>query len=185
MLAIDAVGGSITTVFVLVFLWLVLVQSRAATSDAKQLGQAVQSTRTNLAQVRATCDRLRTSLADRQAELLRTGRLPDHPPVEEYFQTLSELAAQNQLRVVRHNPLPSRTYSGLFEQRFAYEVMGSAPNVISFLWAIEHTDFWADVSYFKIDKGRIPVNGGVNQRAAVLTISLFSALPTRAEGGRG
>ena len=185
MLAIDALGGSITAVFVLVFLWLVLIQNRATTSEVKQLGLTVQTARNGFAQVRGACDRLRASLASHQDELQRTGQLPDQPPVEEYFQTLSELASRNQLRVVGHSPLASRTYPGLLEQRFAYEVVGSAPDLISFLVAIEHTDFWGDVSYFTIDKGRPSAGGVVNRRAAALTISLFSAPPITVEGDGG
>ena len=50
------------------------------------------------------------------------------------------------------------------------------PDVARFFKAIEQAEFWADVSYFKIEQGR-PGSGEVSpeQVAGALTISLFSS----------
>ena len=106
------------------------------------------------------------------------GRLPTGTSVESYFQELSALALQNRLRVVRHNPLMARSYPGLLEQRFAYEVVGTLSDLAQFFKAIERTDFWADVSYLRIGDGRGSGRSGQRaMRTAVLTISIFSATP--------
>jgi hypothetical protein len=54
------------------------------------------------------------------------------------------------------------------------------PDLARFLYAIEHADFWADVSYLKIDTGRNPAAPESTDREALLTFSLFSAPPPEA-----
>jgi hypothetical protein len=174
-LVLDLIGGCTLAAFLLVFLWLTFVRSDGTASQVKELRRVVQTVRQDLGQAMATRDQLRGVLADRQEELAKTGQLPEQTPVDEYFQTLSRLAEKHHLRVVRQNPLPSRSYPGLFERRYAYEVSGAMPDLTRFFRAIEDTDYWADVSFFKIDNGR--GRGSPNERGAVLIISLFSALP--------
>jgi hypothetical protein len=82
--------------------------------------------------------------------------------------------------VVRHNPLGPRSYPGLLEQRYAYEVIGTQPDLARFLRAIEDAEFWADISYLKIDGGKRQGGEPTDECDALLTISLFSA--ARAEG---
>ena len=176
-LILDLLGGCTVAAFLLVFLWLTFVQSNGTASQVKELRRIVQTVHQDLGHARATRDRLQTVLESRQAELSRTGQLPSETPVDEYFQTLSRLAAWHRLRVVRHNPLSSRSYPGLFERRYAYEVWGTMPDLARFFRAIENTDYWADVSFFRIDHG--PGHGAANERMALLTISLFSAPPAQ------
>ncbi len=175
---VDVVGGGTVAAFVGVFVWLTLVQSDGTALEVSGLRHAVKAARQDLARTRATRDRLLTELASRQAELAKTGRLPDQAPVDEYFQTLSQLAASHALRVVSHQPRSSRSYPGLFEQRYAYQVTGSALDLVHFFRAIEGTEYWADVSHFKVDRGRGPAGASSGLRTADLTLSLFSALPT-------
>jgi hypothetical protein len=124
-------------------------------------------------------------LKERQVELATSGQLPAQIPIEEYFQTLSRLAGRHHLRVVRHNPLGPRSYPGLLEQRYAYEVIGTMPDIARFFRAIEDAEFWADISYLKIDGGPPSADQGgepTDERDAILTISLFSAAPAEQSG---
>jgi hypothetical protein len=87
--------------------------------------------------------------------------------------------------VVRHNPLGPRSYPGLLEQRYAYEVMGRVADLARFLRDVEDAEFWADISYLKIDGGPPSADQGGEpngERDALLTISLFSAARAEESG---
>ncbi|MFH1107979.1 MAG: hypothetical protein V1790_02105 [Planctomycetota bacterium] len=191
LLLLDVLGAATLAACLLTSAWLTLFHSDHAVGELRDLRQTINSAAQDLSSLRAAADRQRATLKERQAELATHGQLPAHVPVEEYFQNLSRLAALHRLRVVRHNPLTSRSYPGLLEQRFAYEVMGTMPDLARFFRAIEEADFWADVSYLKIDGGPRQAaardQGGsvptTDERVASLTISIFSA--PRADGGSG
>jgi len=89
------------------------------------------------------------------------------------------------LRIVKHHPLSARQYPDLLEQRYAYEVTGSLPDLVEFLKSIENTDFWADVSHLKVDRGKRRKDAVSDERNAALTISLFSALTSQTPSDKG
>ena len=184
---IDIVGACILIGALGVFVWLTTVRSGQSAAELDSLKGQIQAAQQDVGTLRAARDRQRAVLADRQAQLAKTGRLPLDTPIEEYFQTLSRIAAQHQLRVIRHNPLTPRRYPGLLEHRYAYELTGSTPDLLRFLKWIEDSDFWADVSYLTVDRGPGPKDAPSNGRVARLAISLFSALPsdTPSPGGDG
>jgi Tfp pilus assembly protein PilO len=183
LLLLDVLGASTLAACLLTVAWLTLFHSDHAVGELRDLQQTINSAAQDLSSLRAAADRQRATLKERQAELATHGQLPAQVPVEEYFQNLSRLVAQHRLRVVRHNPLTPRSYPGLLEQRFAYEVMGTMPDLARFFRAIEEADFWADVSYLKIDGGPRQADAPTDERVASLTISIFSA--PRADGGSG
>jgi len=154
-------------------------------AEITALRRSAKAGNRDLAALRAVCDHQRALLYQRQAELAKTGRLPDETPIEQYFQTLSELASQHGLKVLGQHPVSPRRYPGLLEQRYGYDLNGSFPDIARFLRAVEETDFWADISYLKVEQGAGQPMGVSNERAAALTISLFSALPVepRSESG--
>ena len=188
LLLLDVLGASMSAAGLLVALWVTIFHNEHATSELRDSTQMISSSTQDLAALRSAGDRQRATLKERQAELATSGQLPAQIPIEEYFQTLSRLAIQHRLRVVRHNPLGARSYPGLLEQRYAYEVIGTMPDLARFFKAIEDAErsrFWADISYLKIDGGNRQSGEPTDERVAVLTISLFSAARTDGASGSG
>ena len=108
----------------------------------------------------------------RQSQLAAVGPLPSEVPSESYLRTLSSLASENKLTVVRQLPLSPRDYPGLLEQRFAYEVSGTLPDLARFFKAVELSPSWTDISYLKVETGKS--TEGESHRSALLTFSVFS-----------
>ncbi len=180
LLLLDVFGASLSGAGLLAALWMTCFHKEHATTELSDLTTMISTATQNLATLRSAVDGQRATLRERQVELVSSGQLPAQIPIEEYFQTLSRLANQHHLRVVRHNPLGPRSYPGLLEQRYAYEVIGTQPDLARFFRAIEDAEFWADISYLKIDGGTPTAEQGgrpSDERNAVLTISLFSAGP--------
>lgn len=173
VLAIDSLGAGFVAACLFGGAWLTMVSGDRVSNEIRRLNRTIGSTRRDLSALRAERDRQQAILAEHETQLADRGRLPAQSPTEEYFQTLSRLADQRRLRVVRHNPLSARTYPGLLEQRYAYEVHGSMPDMARFFKDIEDTGFWADVSYLRIVDGQGGDRG--DDRVALLTISVFSA----------
>ena len=181
----DVLGGCVVAACLVGATWLTLVRNSQTTTEVDELKQLIHAARRDARSLRAAQEQQRATLARHQAELAKTGHLPLVSPIEEYFQTLSRLASKHHLRVVYHKPLTSRAYPGMLEQRYAYEVTGSTPDLVRFLKSIEQTDFWADVSYLKVDRGTVAGETATNARVAALTISLFSLLPSDAASNKG
>lgn len=181
---IDLIGGTVIAACVVGFFWLLAVGSDRTRTEIAQLKRSVAKALADVRSVQAVQSRHEATLREYKSQLAVSGHLPAQAPIDEYFRLLSAIATEHSLRVLRHNPLPSRSYPGLLEQRYRYEVAGSTRGVVRFLEAIERTDFWADVSYLKIDAGSPrggPISSDqsspVDTRQALLTISLFSAPP--------
>jgi hypothetical protein len=183
--AVDIAGGTMVAACVLAAVWLTAVRGDDVKSEIVELRRVIQTSQDDLASLRAAHDRQHTTLAQREVELGENGHLPEQTPIEEYFQMLSNLAAQHRLHVVRNNPLSARQYPGLLEQRFVYEVTGTLPDLVRFIEAIDHSKFWADIGYLKLDSGRGVRAQAPDERVATLTLSLFSALPSAASTGSG
>ncbi len=183
LLMVDAIGGAVLGAIVVGCAYLVFFHADHATVEINELTSLINSASEDLSMVRTARDRQRAILKEQHGELESSRQLPADIPIEEYLQALSGLAAQNRLRVVRQNPLPSREYPGLLEQRYAYEVSGSVPDMARFFKAVEDADFWADIAYLKVDGAQAETNN--RDRLALLTISLFSAVKQEpaAEGG--
>ncbi len=186
---IDVIGGAVVVACVTGFFWSLAAGSDLTRGEIAHLTRAVGKASREVSSLRSEATFLREALAQRREELEANGQLPTHAPVEEYFQALSASATDRGLRVLRHNPLSARTYPGLLEQRYVFEVAGSTQSIIRFLETIEQSDFWADVSYLVIDgnsraggrRAADPYAEG-STRQATLTISLFSAPATESTG---
>lgn len=183
--AIDLVGGGVAALGVAALLWSVVLRPDRTSAAIQELSEDLRVGRQRLAQVRAELQEQRSLVQSRRAQLDTAGKLPEQTRVEEYFQVLSGLATSNSVTLLRQNPLTSRLYPGLLERRYAYEVSGSAPDLVRFLKAIEESKFWADVSYLTIDQGVAGAGGVSRSRVARLTISLFSAPTSEQEGESG
>lgn len=175
ILLMDLIGAAACAGLLSAFVWFACFRGDRTVAEIRELSETITDARRDLVGLRTSLDQQRTILQQRQAELVAGGQLPDETPIEEYFQTLSRVASSHRLHVVRHNPLSPRTYPGLLEQRYAYEVSGSMPDITRFLKAIEDAKFWADVSYLKIDAGSRQVGPASIERVASLTISVFSS----------
>lgn len=158
------------------FIWLSLFHNDATNARIKELKQWIKDGQADASVLETSLEEKKAILASRQEELATTGQVPLRPPIEEYFKQLSKIAEDLHLQVMRQHPLGSRWYPGLQEQRWAYEVKGSTAGLLRFMKAIESLEFWADVSYLRIDRGQ-GRDMDVNQRTASLTISFFSAPP--------
>lgn len=180
LLLIDVVGGFLVACCVACLLWLSVFRNRDATTEINELSRMVHSVKQGLASTRHAHKKQTALLQEHREELSKTGQLPQTAPVEEYFQMLANLASLHSLDVLRHHPTTSRRYPGLLEQRFVYEVSGSGVDLVRFLRAIEDTQYWADVSHFKIEGGSVSLRSAGRKHRARLTLSLFSAdsLPT-------
>ncbi len=192
-LMIDLIGGCTVTACLLCFVWLIAIGADRTSDRIEQHRAVMHNARRQLTNARLERDRQRAIIETRQAQLARCGQLPKEAPVEEYFQTLANLATRHRLQVLRHHPLTSRSYPGLLERRYAYEVTGATPDLVLFFKAIEAADYWADVSYLKIDGGlratgtsvRRSGSAGSAKRVAQLTISVFSALQSDGASSSG
>jgi hypothetical protein len=184
--ALNLVGGGLAALGLATLLWLVLLRTDRTSVAIGELSEDVRVGRQRLALVRGELQEHRSVVRLRRGQLADAGELPASPRVEEYFQALSALAADNSLRLLRQNPLASRSYPGLLERRYAYDLTGSSEDLVRFLKAIEASDFWADVSYLAIEQGPGgPGGSGDGTRLARLTISLFSAPSPHDEGEPG
>ncbi|MFQ5591846.1 MAG: hypothetical protein ACE5HE_11835 [Phycisphaerae bacterium] len=177
MLAVDFIGGGAVGASLLAAIWIALIRGETVSTEITGLTRTIQAAERNVTRCQGVRDRQHALLNSRHQELMTMGQLPEQPPVEEYFETLSAIATEHSLRVRSHLPLSPRRYPGLLELRYVYELSGTIPNITRFLRAVEQTDFWADVSYLNISQGNSQSTDETTQRVAALTISLFAAMP--------
>lgn len=177
----DVVGTGVLAVCLVAAGWLMFVRSNQTTMEINELRNRVADDRRELVSVRQRSEQADLELTKARAKLDAVGQLPAHPPVERYSQTVLDLAARHQLRVIRQNPVASRAYPGLLEERYAYEMHGATRDFVAFFAAIEMTDYWGDISYLKIDSGASSRTGLTDNRHASFTVSLFSAPPIEQE----
>jgi len=173
--SLDAIGLFTVAVCLTVTLWLILVRWDQTKQQADELRGILRNAEQDRQSLRAAQLQQVDLLTRRQRELDASGRLPQRPPLEAYFQELSALAARRGLTVIRHQPLTEHRYPGLVEHCYAYEVSGTYPSLARFLRDIEKADYWADVGYLKLDGGPLLNTSEDALRVAQLTISLFSA----------
>lgn len=121
--------------------------------------------------------------ANHVAALANAGDPPLDVSLETYVEMIATIASKNKLRIIRHIPLQSRTYPGLFVRQFSIEVSGTFADLMEFLRTIEEINYWADVSHFKIDKPAGSAMLPSRVQSALVTFALFSAEPERTGGG--
>ncbi len=170
--ALDAAGGALTLLLLALGAWSAWPQRSPGDQHPQNLTAALASAKNDLATLRSSLEQQKALQARYQSDLNAAGAMPDQSPQETHLQLLSGLAAQNHLSVVRQLPLSPREYPGLLEQRFAYEVTGTMPDLARFFKAVESSTSWTDISYVKVDQGKGVDNTG--QRNALLTFSAFS-----------
>lgn len=173
---IDVVGGCIVTGCLIAFLYLSVIQTEANAQEVRRFAQAIKVTQRRMSKAQATAQEHQDALRNYKERLATQGHLPAHAPVEAFFRFLSATADHHNVRVVGQKPLTPRTYPGLCEHRFSYDVTGTFPNITRFLRAIERSDYWADVAYLKIDRPRSANASTSTNPAANLTISMFTAV---------
>lgn len=172
---VDAVGGMIVAACALGFVWTALLEKNPVRTEIAQLRQALSRARDEHHEWQAELERQEARLVDYRTQRARVGRLPAEVPIEAYFQQLSQLATRHNLHVLRQQPLASRTYPGLLEERYAYEVTGSLVDLVAFFESIEQAEFWADMSYLRLEQGAAGSSADSSDRIATLTLSLFAA----------
>lgn len=185
LLAIDALGAAISLGMLALGAW-------TALKPQDELGTSTRDLSAELAELKSQVGGLRASLAQQERlaeetrrELAAEGPMPSHTPPEEYLQTLSTLAAENRLSVLRQAPLGPREYPGLIEQRFTYEVAGAMSDLARFFRAVETSPCWTDISHLRVEPVKDAV--GTAERTALLTFSVFSTAkpqaPPTTQGG--
>lgn len=177
MLVIDGAGGAITALLLGLAAWNILPDQSEGAESAQELAAAIVSAKADMQNLRTALDEQKALEVRYQAELAASGTLPSQTPQEAHLRTLSGLAAQNHLSVVRQLPLAPREYPGLMEQRFAYEVTGTMPDLARFFKAVEMSPGWTDISFLKIEHGSAQET--TTQRNALLTFSAFSLAKTQ------
>ena len=185
LLIINAVGAGVVAAGVFGVAWLTVIRDDDPVAEIRKWEATIRDARQDLTHLQKTRAEQDVLLAKNRANLEECGRLPEQTPIEDYFQTLATLTAQHHLRVLRQNPIAARQYPGVFEERYAYVLAGTMPDLMRFLWAIEQTDFWADVGYIKIENGPGRGPDGSSDRVAELTLSLFSAVPVESPTNDG
>lgn len=174
--AIHIAGACILGICALCSVWLCLVRASETRKGTDELRTQIGNARTDMLSLQTARQKQEENLNRLKAQLGEKGVLPASSPVEAYLQDLANEAARFQLQVRSQRPLPGRTYPGLVEQRYHYEIEGEPLNVIRFFSLIESTNYWCDVSFFSLEGP-----GDTNKPAvASLTLSLFSApvMPT-------
>lgn len=179
---IDVLGVCLVGACAVVSTWLLFVRFQQTAEKLDGLNGQILAVREDQQSIDNATVRQVKDLARAEGELALRGQLPVNAPVEAYFETLATVARRHGLTVVRQSPVGSRRYPGLLEQRFQYEVAGPGAGVLAFIKAIEESEFWADVAYLRIQSGNPTATGGGTSRVALLTISLFSALPPEMSG---
>ena len=182
---VDLIGGGAAAACVCGLVWLTLLRTDQTSVEIQDLASAVRTARLQLAALDVEHKRQQNLFEDHQARLSTRGRLPDEPPVEDYFRALSRMATKHSLRVLRHSPLGPRSYPGLLEHRYTFEVAGSIPDLMRFLHGVESATYWADIGYLQIDASAGAHTGDSQMRVAKLTFSLFSAPSLQDESGTG
>ena len=167
-----ALGAALTAVFLGLFAWKALLETPAGTADAAELTETLTAARRDRLALAGALEKQQSVAADTRAALDAVGQMPAPIPAETLLQALSALAMQNHLSVLRQHPLSPRTYPGLLEQRFAYEVTGTTHDLARFFKAVESSSAWTDIGYLKVDDARLPEN--LLLRKANLTFSAFS-----------
>ncbi len=181
LLLIDLIGTAVVGALLSGAAWLAMGSGRESSAEIAELTRLVHGARRDARSLRQATQRQSSVLKSRQEALSHEGGLlPTMAPVEDYFKQLSALASRHRLEVLRHQPMTPRRYPGLLEQRFAYEVRGATPDLVRFLDAVEHTDFWADVSYFNLDARSNNNQQTPDRRVMALTFSMFSSSPVDA-----
>lgn len=181
---VDFAGATVVIACLSSAAWFTLLREDQTAQRIADLEKAIHERQSELTELRSKRDEERILLNDRQRRLKERGSLPTEAPVEQYLQTLSGLARRFQLDIIRQNPLPERTYPGLLERRYGYEVSGSTNDIAGFFKALEQMDFWADIGYLKI-VGNSRNTHGQGTRVASLTISIFSAPSTKRNTEQG
>jgi len=172
IVVIDAIGGALTALLVAIFAWTAFVAKPDEGQSPRELADSLDSARSDVAALRSALAEQKAMESRRQSQLAAVGPLPSEVPSESYLRTLSSLASENTLTVVRQLPLSPRDYPGLLEQRFAYEVSGTLPDLARFFKAVELSPSWTDISYLKVETGKS--TEGESHRSALLTFSVFS-----------
>ncbi len=158
--------------------WLTFLRHNSARQESAAFRARLEADRQTLATMQLAVERQQNKLQAGLQRLEISGRLPQHSPIEEFFQALAVAAARSGLHVLSQTPAETRIYPGLTEQCFTYEITGTLHNILSFLQAVEQTSYWADVSYLKIDQGDAAGGADVHRKAA-LTLSVFAAVDGR------
>lgn len=181
LIVTDVVGAGVLAGCLVTSVWFLFVQSNATTREIAALRSRAANVRRELTSVRQLAEQKSSERTATRRELDATGQLPTRTPVDRYSQTLLDLAARFQLRVIRQNPVAPRTYPGLLEQRYAYEMHGATRDFVAFFAAVEQTNFWADISYLRFGDGGTSGPDSSHDRVASFTVSLFSALEVEKE----
>lgn len=172
LLAIDGVGGAISALLLGLGLWNAFPDQSEGAGSTRELAATIARGKAELSGLGGAIEEQRTLESRYQSALAAAGKLPGQTPQETHLRALSSLAAQNHLGVVRQLPLSPREYPGLMEQRFAYEVNGTMPDLARFFKAVETAPGWTDISFLKIEQGAS--DGDSKRRNALLTFSAFS-----------
>lgn len=173
---IDGIGATAFAGCLLGCAYIAVIRAGEVAVETRELTTTLNNASDDLATARAACERQRAILEQRKSEAASERQLPNKLPLEEYFQRISSLAESNQVRVLRQNPLPGRRYPGLLEQRSAFEVSSTMPDLARFFKAVETDESWADIAYLKIAGSEGHAADAVEgERVTTMTFSLFSA----------
>ncbi|MCH9003020.1 MAG: hypothetical protein IIC02_10640 [Planctomycetes bacterium] len=175
LIVTDVLGAGVLAGCLVASVWFLFVQSNATTREIGVLRSRAGDVRRELTSVRQLAEQKSSERTATRRELDATGQLPTRTPVDQYSQTVLDLAARFGLRVIRQNPVAPRTYPGLLEQRYAYELHGATRDFVAFFAAVEQTNFWADISYLRLTDGGTSGPNSSDDRVASFTVSLFSA----------
>ncbi|MCH7923924.1 MAG: hypothetical protein IIC51_00175 [Planctomycetes bacterium] len=181
LIVTDVVGAGVLAGCLVTSVWFLFVQSNETTREMAALRSRAANVRRDLTSVRQLAEQKSSERTATRRELDATGQLPTRTPVDRYSQTVLDLAARFELRVIRQNPVAPRTYPGLLEQRYAYEMHGATRDFVAFFAAVEQTNFWADISYLRFTDGGTSGPNSSDDRVASFTVSLFSALEVEKE----
>lgn len=175
-IVIHLIGGSVFLAALVSLLLLTLPGHSTYQDDIVDLRSSIQNGLDEYKMLSRQRDFLEVRLSNLRIQLKDLSTLSRNLPMTEYMNQLSHSALNHGLKVTSHAPLPPRTYSGLLERPFTFELTGNYVNLLRFLMEVESMDAWADISHLKIDTPRARARVNHNNRSALLTFSLFSSM---------
>ena len=119
---IDVAGGCAVAACSFGIIWLTLFREDRAAAEVQTLSAVIREAEQDARDLGAARDRQKQLLEKRRDQLARSGHLPAHAPVEEYFGVLAAMASQHRLQVVRQNP--NHTQSAMVLRLLIFHLWG-------------------------------------------------------------
>ncbi len=174
-IVIDLLGTVTLVAIVFWGAWYTFFKSNTAGSKVDGLVKQVEATSTTLRTLEQDLDQRKSEHRDLLARATEREKLPSDIPIERTLADITLLAHRHGARMVGVSPLSEVHYPGVLEKRYRVTLEGTFQGMLGFFRDFENQDYWADVTYLKIEPAE-QQDGVEARRMAELTLSFFSAV---------